>query len=627
MTTVVISDVAGPELDGQPIVVNTSCGENNGSVIINTMGGTGALTYDWSHDGNLVGSEAADLSPGDYSVSITDENSCEVAAEFRISESESPAITVTQQTDASCGRADGMVTIATQFLNGPLTFTWAHDLNLNGPVATNLLAGSYPLTYTWSHNSTITGPTASNLAAGSYFVTVTGDNDCSAETTFSIENLTGPVLAVNPQITDTSCGEDNGSATVTATGGTGLLTYQWSHDNAIAGPTAIDLAAGDYQVSITDVNNCILIVDLTVEQSRTPLIVVSSITDASCGVENGSATVNTQFLNGTLTYNWSHDATLSVPTANNLATGSYSVTVSGEGGCSARTTFLIESLDGPELLMSADVTNTTCGDDNGSATVFVTGGTGGLSYCWSHDLAIVGASAISLPAGDYEVTISDANGCEVIAFFTVEASEVPIITIAEQVDETCEQDNGSATVSTEFLVGSLTYSWTHDPSLTGPTAIALSAGAYPVSVTGENGCTVQMTVLIESLDGPELNGQPSVIATICGEDNGLATVNASGGTGTLTYAWNHDPAIVGPTAEGLSAGDYRVTITDDNGCEVVSALRVPDSQLPTISVAQLNDARCGEANGSVTVNTAFLSPPFLTIGRTPKALIYPPQRA
>lgn len=739
MTTVTIGDVPGPELDGQPIIVNTSCGEHNGTAIVNATGGTGTLTYNWSHDGNLVGSEATDLSPWNYTVSITDENNCEAVAEFSILESESPTITIAQQTDATCGRADGTATITTQLLTGTLTYTWAHDPGLNERVATGLVAGSYPLTvtgdqcsveitvmiddisgpeligqaavinttcgldngsvtvnvsggtgnltytwahdltvtgatatglaagnyeltisdendcevvanasvgesevplltvatkteatcgqnngsasmeaaflngpltYTWSHNSTITGPTASNLAAGAYSVTVTGDNDCSAETTFSIDDLAGPELTDNPQITDTSCGEDNGSATVTLTGGIGLLTYAWSHDDAIVGPTATDLAASDYEVTVTDENGCELIVDITILPSNTPLIIVSSKTDASCGADNGSATVNTQFLTGPLTYDWVHDNTLTGPTANNLAPGNYSVTVSDDEGCSAQIGFLIESLDGPELAMATEVINTICGDDNGSATVFATGGTGELSYNWSHDPAIVDVFAIDLAADDYEVTISDENGCEVIALFTLEASETPTITVAQREDATCGQDNGLATVSTQFLTGELTYSWAHAPALNGPTATALAAGVYPVSVSGENGCTVQLNVLIESIDGPELSGQPSVTATTCGEDNGAATVGISGGTGMLTYSWSHDPETTGPTAEGLSAGDYFITITDENDCEVVAALRVLESQLPTVSVTQLIDARCGEANGSIIINAQFFSPPL-----------------
>lgn len=307
--TLIVTNVSGSDTLVLPnhIVVNdlpllsalpgsTSCADGNDGSINLSITGAGPHTFAWS-DGS-TGEDPSGLTPGDYTVTVTDANGCTASGTYNVSEP--AAITMTFSTQsANCGQSNGTATVTP-----------------SGGV------GGY--TYLWSSGAT--SATASNLAAGSYDVTVTDANGCQMIGTTALSNSnapTGTSVSVNP----TCNGDSDGSVDLTVTGGMPPYAFQWS-----TGATTEDISgvgAGTYSVTVTSSDGCILSQVLTLTEPAALTTTVSSTPEMSGN--DGSATVTPSGGNGGYAYLWSNGQT--TQTATGIAAGTYSVTVTDSLGC------------------------------------------------------------------------------------------------------------------------------------------------------------------------------------------------------------------------------------------------------------------------------------------------------
>ena len=382
-------------------------------------------------------------------------------------------------------------------------------------------------------NSTI----ATDLAAGDYIVTVFDENVCTDTVTFTIISFASPTLLEATNIS-ASCGQNDGSASVNAIGGTGDLTYSWSHDATLNSTTATDLTAGIYTVTVEDENNCEAILDINVSNADGPSLEVGTTTDETCEQSNGS--INVAITNGIdVVFSWSHDATLDSNTADNLVAGEYTVTATDANGCEAIQTVTIENLDSPSI-DEVLITDANCGAATGEASVLFTGGNGTIfTFSWSHDAALNSETATGLAAGDYSVSLSDENNCATVFDFIIAETAALTLDIVAVNDATCGEANGNITVST--LANNVTYEWSHDTTLDSNEVSNLAAGNYSVTATDENGCSVSIEVVITSPEGLEISATWSDYTgygvSASGATDGSIDVTVSGGTGAYTYAW------------------------------------------------------------------------------------------
>ena len=144
-----------------------------------------------------------------------------------------------------------------------------------------------------------------------------------------------------------------------------------------------------------------------------------------------------------------------------------------------------------------------------------------------------GAVQNNLSAGSYTVTVSDGEGCTDTAVVTVGTSESPTVTVSS-VDTSCGEQNGSVSASATGGVGGYTYEWNTGES--GSDVSNLSVGTYTVTVTDAAGCTDVDSVAVGSSESPTLNVSSS--NTTCGENNGSASVIATGGVAPYAYLWS-----------------------------------------------------------------------------------------
>lgn len=438
----------------------TGCSASTGSATCTANGGTGSLTYSWSPSGG-TSATANNLAAGPYVVTITDANGCTTTANTTVTSVGGPTTSVQTTTNVACfGNNTGASTI-TASGNGPLTYSWA-------PIGGNAATGA-------------------NLSAGTYTVTVTDINGCVSAQTVTITEPTviAPFTSSNPA----TCGNTNGDATVSVTGGTGPYTYLWNNSQTTA--TISNLAGGSYNVTVTDANGCTSTATVNVTNTGAPTVSLQSSSNVSCfGGTTGSATVLVSGGSSPYTYAWSPSGGTSA-SATNLGAGTYTITVTGSDGCTQTQTVTLTQPTAIALTSNAVAEN--CGSADGSASVAASGGTPGYTYVWSN--AATNDSISNLSAGSYSVTATDANGCTTSSTVVVTNNSTAVANAGASVTITSGQ-------TVQLLgTGGVTYSWTPSGTLScsncqNPVASPTATTIYMLTVTDSNGCTDTDTITV-----------------------------------------------------------------------------------------------------------------------------------
>lgn len=466
-----------------------------------------------------------------------------------------------------------------------------------GTATVTASGGTAPYTYAWTPTGG-NAATASSLCANSYTCTIT--DATSATTTILVTITQPPVISTSISPTNATCGNNNGSASVTASGGTGTLTYAWTPSGGNAA-TASNLGPGTYTCTITDANNCTTTISTTITNTPAPTVSLQSSSNVTCNAgTNGSATVNASGT-GPFTYSWAPSGG-NAATASNLAAGSYTCTVTGAGGCTA--TQIVNITEPGAISASATSTPATCGNNNGSATVTASGGTGTLTYSWAPSGGNA-ATANNLAAGNYTCTITDANGCTTTANASIANTSGPTVTVQSTADVTCfGAGNGTATVNATGN-SPFTYSWSPSGG-NAATATNLGPGSYTVTVTDAGNCA--STQIITITEPTALSGSATSTPATCGNADGSATASVSGGTGSYTYAWAPSGGT-GATENNIAAGSYSCMVTDANGCTTTVNVTVSNTGGPTVTLQSSGNVSCfGLSDGTATVNATGNSP-------------------
>lgn len=342
--------------------------------------------------------------------------------------------------------------------------------------ATATGAGGTPsYAYLWSSGDL----TASiiNKSAGSYTVTVTDSKSCF---TTAIANISQPFSAMGITMSQTNayCGQNNGTVTANATGGSGGFSYTWA-GSAATTQTISGLSPNTYSVTVTDQKGCTVQGSTSVSTDPNTLTVNINSTDASCGQNNGSAVAFPSGSSIGATYLWSNGQTLS--SVSGLSVGAYQVTVTNASGCTATSSTNIGSSNGPSISVSSF--DATCyGLNNGSAIASVSS-TGNYTVAWSNGQT--GSTATNLLAGTYYVTVTE-SGCQSIDTFTI--NEPSQLSATSNVVNTYQGGNtGYASVTASG--GNQPYSYSWNTGATTSSISGLTVGSYSCTVFDASNCS------------------------------------------------------------------------------------------------------------------------------------------
>ncbi|RAI73778.1 hypothetical protein HMF3257_04020 [Spirosoma telluris] len=310
-----------------------------------------------------------------------------------------------------------------------------------------------------------------------------------------------------------------------------------------------------------------------------PLGLNTGVALTTCGQTNGAAAVVVNPGSGTapFSYQWT-TANGTVVSSNSvvtgLAPGRYTITVTDSKGCQGTNSVNISSSNGPTL--TASVTSTGCGLNNGSASVQVSGGSATYTYQWINALGtVIGSSSTvsGLSAGVYSALVTDASGCSSMTTVTIGTSN-PVQVLTQAQSAACGQSTGSASATASGGNGSYSYQWRNAAGVVVATTASLNnapSGSYTVVVTDTGGCSGSATANISNTTGPQVTG--TVTNVLCsGSTSGSVVLTVTGGTPPISYQWSN-----GSTSQNLSgvgAGVYTVTVRDANGCQSVQSFTI-----------------------------------------------------
>jgi len=299
-----------------------------------------------------------------------------------------------------------------------------------------------------------------------------------------------------------------------------------------------------------------------------------TIVQPSCNTPNGIISFNPQ-PTGTYFYLWPFPTTGQTSSVNNLAAGSYSITITSASGCSKDTTIVLAASNGPTAVAVTE-TDPGCSLANGLVAIGnVTGGTAPYQYNFNAQGFSGAQNYSNLAAGSYSLIIRDANGCEFTApTITLISPNGPTAVAVTETDPGCSLANGSIAIG-NVTGGTSPYTYSFNGGAFSSTAVYnnLATGTYSLTVKDANGCEfVAPTTTLTNPNAPTNIVYTSTNAKCDGTGGTLTVSNTTGGTAPYTYSFNGSAFTNTLNYTSINASIYSLIVKDANGCEFTESI-------------------------------------------------------
>lgn len=570
--------------------VITSCfGGNDGTATVNVTGGVGPFSYFWNGAANnQTTPTATNLAAGVYSVGIVDSAGCTASASVQVTQPSQVSV-IAGAFDASCfGGGDGRLTASASGGQGPYTYLWQ------------------PINQA--------GPNVFNQPAGTYQVTVTDDNGCTATASATIGQPSQLVVSLVSTPTSCALSVPNGTAGVTASGGTPGYTYLWSDLNAQTTTQAVGLDAGTYTVTVTDAGGCTAIGSVTVGAIPPPTVTVGP--DASFCEGEGGAGIQAFAASGTpgYWYTWwcaTGNCGLSNinspnPNANPTTSQYYYVQVTDTNGCVSNIDSVFVTVL-PKPIVDAGPDLWLCGDSAPCQilTPTITGAPGPYTFNW-FQAAGLNSTTIMNPCARpdtttaYTLVVTAGNGCtsdftttDTLSTVVVHVNPIPVADGGPDRD-VCEGDSVELQGMGFGAGPAYSYEWSPSTGLStttdpNPMAAPPITTTYTLVVYSNNCPSYGDPVVVNVHTNPTVDGGPD--REMCLGEGIMLDAQAGGdSTATYSYFWWPDENISSQTDEDpvvspVSTTTYYVQSITNYGCESPT-----DSVLVTLLPTPIADA-------------------------------------
>jgi len=523
-------------------------GQSNGAVYTSVTGGIANYAYKWSN-GDSVHQDISALTAGVYTVTVTDHNGCQKTKSATVYQPTQLLFDKTTSDESCPGAKDGSIIVTP--------------------------SGGIPgYTYAWDSSSTTDSSLGGLVGNADYGVTVTDHNNCKNSQTIHINQGTGLDISVNVPV-DKQCLLNNDF--IFDANGSSPGTYYWSFgdveetDTVVSGAPSEDYQfhhsygdSGVYTIQLKiDNKKCDAVYD-TIEVHVYPQPEINLTgTDILCyGDSTGKVTTTVQNAVAPVSFVWSNGAT--TDSLVGVPVGTYTGAVIDKHGCSDTDNVTLSQP--PKLTLTSTSVNLKCYNDNsGSITTTVSGGVTDYHYQWSN--GSTAANLTSIPAGTYDLTLTDANGCkDSLKNLQITQPDSLELIVDSLVNPKCSYSNDGRIV-VHANGGTVDYSYTWS---TGDTKTAIDiakTGTYFVTVVDDHGCKVVSDALPVTVPSPIVITADTTIDVA--NHVGNIDVSVTGGTPGYTYSWEDMNGNFSSTDEDLQSvggGTYYLTVTDANGC-------------------------------------------------------------
>ncbi len=616
-------DLSEPGVLGLSCVELTPVSTTNGTdgvAEITISGGTPSYDLEWM--GPVDGFQPAfaegaininALSAGSYTLTITDSNDCSEMCSFTITDPLCDLTIAINSSDISCfGDNNGEITVTTNGGTPDFTFDWSDD--------------------TYDGQSSLT-----DLGPGLYEVTVSDALGCEAIASADIAEPAMLTVACSIVSQVTMVGGANGETEVMIGGGTAPYAVSWMGQQT--GSTTInsagtlnleDLDAGDYTVTVIDDNDCTTTCMFTITEPICDLSLMMTPMPVSCnGDMDGSIEVDITGGNLPLTLTWDPATFNGQEDLMNIPAGTYSLTVTDNAGCMEMAS--VEVIQPEALVLVCTPVNdpSTVGGSDGSATVEISGGAAPYTIDYAsgpgNNGSMPGTAGVNtlnnLIAGNYTITVEDANGCTTTCTFSLSDPTCDLVIDLSGTDPICAGDaSGTLTLAINSSAIITSIDWNED-SFDGETNLPnVEPGTYQVIVTDALNCTQSATITINDIANPLLIDCSDILHTSnpSGSDGGVNLVVA-GGTADYDISWTgpvSGAATINSAGtfpiEDLLVGSYTITVVDGNNCETSCEFVIlnPNCNFD-MNVISSNVTCAGGDDGSITLFLNEGTPDFI----------------
>jgi gliding motility-associated-like protein len=514
-----------------------------------TLTASGATTYTW--DNGLGAGSSFTVSPSSttvYTVTGTASNGCTNTAHVILSVRTVPTVTASASPATICVGQQSTLTAG-----GALSYNWDQGLGTG--------------------QNKVVSPTSTTT----FTVTGTASNGCTntAQVTVTVNALPTIIASATP---NPVCSGQQ--ATLSASGG---VSYAWDHGLGAGQMQQVyPMSSTTYTVTGTDGNGCSNTAQVTINVNPLPTVSANAQPDHVCPGSQSALSAS-----GAATYVWDHGlGNGQNQTVNPSVTTTYIVTGTDNNGCSNTAQVTVTTYPLPNVVPTANPNPICIGDQT---TLSVSGAT---TYVWDQGIGAGITHQISpQTTTTYTVTGTDNHGCSNTGQVTVVVNPLPTIVLTATPDSICRGESSTLTPS-----GGVSYVWSSGLG-TGQMQIVtpMNTTTYTVTGTDANGCknTAQTTVTVNPVPVITLN----ICNEHCGQQDGMVTAEVTSGTPPYQYQWSNGGTT--QTIQHLSAGNYVVTVIDQNGCKNTSTAVVSNMHGP-VAAFTLKPRRTTMENPSIT---------------------------
>ena len=436
-----------------------------------------------------------------------------------------------------------------------------------------LVNGTYaPYQFSWDNGALTPDTFALNLTPGIHQVDIFNALGCDTTIFFNIDEPAVLSAALTAQTDNLCFGGLNGSATVSASGGTAPYNYVWNTNPAQSGPVASNLGAGNYICTVSDQNGCMFNINVSIMEPSQLTLGFAEVEPNCFGSSNGS--ISSVVGGGTPPYSYDWSTGAQSVNIYNLVSGAYDLTVEDANGCSVSdATFLGQP---SQLTGAISPTLVVCPNSPVTLGVTANGGTGNYQYEWSPNGQFSDTiTEIATVNQAYSCTITDNNGCAIILSTVVLLNQLNPADLVASIDDDqiCLGDQVGLTAVYNGSDPTVTMQWQNCPACPTNTTIYLFPSAnttYVLSATNSCGQTITDTVMVD-VNQPPVIDLPILMASICPGET-VSLMNNGANSPAWDYFWNLGDGTtssqMNPSHVYNNQGTYEIslTITDDNGC-------------------------------------------------------------